>query len=68
MTKAPDLVICSAGVSIPGYFLSTDIKIYESQMKLNYLGSVNTARALAPLMVNREKPSELGHSWVSNSS
>lgn len=39
-------VFCCAGISHPGYFQEIPPEIFEQQVKLNYLGSVYTVKAL----------------------
>ncbi|KAH7815322.1 short chain dehydrogenase family protein [Monocercomonoides exilis] len=56
-TGIPDLVICSAGASLPGYFLEVSQEVFYKQMNLNYMGCVNTVKAIAPLMLDRPAPS-----------
>ena len=48
-----DFVVCAAGAAYPGYFLEQDLAIFERTMRLNYLGSVFTAKAAVPAMVAR---------------
>jgi len=47
----PTLLFNVAGTSIPCRFLESDPSIYSELMSINYLGSVYTTRAVAPLMV-----------------
>ena len=46
----PDLLITSAGVTRPGYFQELPTEIFEQMMSVNYLGTVYTVKAVAPLM------------------
>ena len=46
-------MVCAAGAAYPGYFLEQDLAIFERTMRLNYLGSVFTAKAAVPAMVAR---------------
>eukprot|EP00392_Amoebophrya_sp_AT5.2_P005116 g5125.t1 len=41
----PDVVVCAAGMSIPKYFEELTSDDFEKQMRVNYFGVVNTARA-----------------------
>lgn len=63
----PDLVICCAGLSRPGYFLEMPPEVFTNQINLNYLGCVNTCRAVIPPMLTRQSPSLLGHSFTKSS-
>lgn len=45
-----DLLIASAGVARPGYFLELDIGIHERTMAINYFGTLHAVRAVAPAM------------------
>jgi 3-dehydrosphinganine reductase len=49
----PDLVINSAGVAQPGYFLEQDLEIFHQMMDINYFGTINVAKAVLPGMVRR---------------
>jgi 3-dehydrosphinganine reductase len=49
----PDLVINSAGVAQPGYFLEQDLEIFHQMMNINYFGIVYIAKAVLPGMVQR---------------
>ena len=48
-----DILIACAGTSYPGYFLEQDASVFEKTMKLNYLGTVHAAKAVAPAMTAR---------------
>lgn len=50
-----DVLVCNAGCSRPGYFHEMDLAVFEEQMRLNYMGSVNTAKAAYGGMVARNK-------------
>lgn len=43
-----DCLICSAGCSNPGYFGELPISEYERAMRINFLGSVVSAKAITP--------------------
>ncbi|KAJ3222833.1 3-dehydrosphinganine reductase [Clydaea vesicula] len=49
--RCPEYVFTIAGSSIPGYLLNLDVKQYETQMKLNYLGTVYTIKEASRLML-----------------
>lgn len=49
----PDLVVNSAGVAQPGYFLEQDLEIFHQMMAVNYFGTLNVAKAVLPGMVQR---------------
>ena len=50
----PDYLVSSAGASFPGYFLEQDTSIFENNMNLNYMGTVNVVKTVAPLMVSND--------------
>jgi NAD(P)-dependent dehydrogenase (short-subunit alcohol dehydrogenase family) len=61
--QVPDCVFTIAGMkhvlklvgsSVPGYMKDTDVKAYESQIKLNYLGTLYTVKEAARLMVEHK--------------
>ena len=41
-----DIAICSAGQARPGYFQELDGELFRTMMDVNYLGTVNIARAV----------------------
>ncbi len=47
---APDLVVTSAGVAVPGYFGDIPLEAHERSMAVNYFGSLYVARAALPAM------------------
>jgi 3-dehydrosphinganine reductase len=47
---APDLVITSAGIAVPGYFAEIPTKAFEESMAVNYFGSLYAVRAALPAM------------------
>lgn len=47
---SPAFLIACAGSSKPGYFLDQEPSVFEQTMKLNYMGTVNVLKAVAPLM------------------
>ena len=50
---AVDVLIANAGTAVPGKFLDTKTSDFESQMRLNYLGTVYTVKGVAASMVQR---------------
>lgn len=50
-----DVLICSAGLSQPGYFLEQDASVFQHQMNVNYMGSVHAVKAVLPSMIERNK-------------
>jgi 3-dehydrosphinganine reductase len=49
----PDVVINSAGVAHPGNFSALDLDIFHWMMDVNYFGTVNVLKLIAPLMQKR---------------
>jgi 3-dehydrosphinganine reductase len=47
---APDLVVTSAGVAVPGYFGDASLEAHERSMAVNYFGSLYVVRAALPAM------------------
>ena len=45
-----DYLICSAGISEPRRFLDADLDSHKRVMDVNYLGVVNSTRAVLPIM------------------
>jgi 3-dehydrosphinganine reductase len=52
---APDLVVTSAGVAVPGYFGDIPLEAHERSMAVNYFGSLYVVRAALPAMRARRK-------------
>lgn len=50
-----DVLICNAGTAAPGRFIETDIADFESQVQLNYLGTVYTVKSVVEEMIQRKK-------------
>lgn len=48
-----DVLICNAGVSEPGYFIEQPVAAFERTMRVNYMGTVNTIKVVAPRMLSR---------------
>ncbi|CAG8713058.1 17015_t:CDS:10 [Gigaspora margarita] len=40
--RVPDVIICNAGISLPGIFIERPIDEYEKTMQLNYFGALYT--------------------------
>lgn len=51
----PDVLITSAGIAHPGYFMDVPIGIFERTMAVNYFGTLYSIRAALPAIVKREK-------------
>lgn len=51
----PDLLITSAGISVPGYFQELPIEIFEKTMAINYFGSLYCVRAVLPYMTPQKQ-------------
>jgi 3-dehydrosphinganine reductase len=47
---APDLVVASAGIVIPGLFASLPSQAFDETMAVNYLGTVHLLKAVLPAM------------------
>ncbi|MDD5369106.1 MAG: SDR family oxidoreductase [Anaerolineaceae bacterium] len=50
---APDVLVNSAGVARPGYFGEIPIEQYRWMMDINFFGTVQVTKAVAPAMANR---------------
>lgn len=48
-----DCLIANAGGAVPGLFLEMEMETFESQMQLNYLGTVRAIKAVLPQMAAR---------------
>jgi 3-dehydrosphinganine reductase len=55
-----DIAICSAGQTRPGYFEELDAGWFRQLMDVNYFGTVNVVRAVAPSMIERRHGSIVG--------
>jgi len=51
----PDVLVTSAGIAHPGYFMDLPIEIFERTMAVNYFGTLYTIRAALPAMLERKK-------------
>jgi len=49
----PDLLVNCAGFAHPGYFQELSLDIFRSTMNVDYFGTVNMAKAIAPGMIER---------------
>jgi 3-dehydrosphinganine reductase len=47
---APDLVVASAGIVIPGHFASLPLQAFNETMAINYHGTIHLLRAALPSM------------------
>lgn len=52
-----DLLVTSAGVTRPGYFMEVDDEEFEREVAVNYLGTLWPVRAVLPAMVARRSGS-----------
>lgn len=50
---ASDLVVNSAGIAYPGYFLDLDLAAFRQTMDENYFGTVHVVKAAVPGMIER---------------
>ena len=48
-----DVLVANAGTAAPGLFLDMPVSTFESQMDLNYLGTVRSIKAVLPEMVEQ---------------
>ncbi|EAW37894.1 SDR family oxidoreductase [Lyngbya sp. PCC 8106] len=51
----PDILITSAGISVPGYFQDLPIELFERTMAINYFGSLYAVRAVLAYMKPQKK-------------
>jgi 3-dehydrosphinganine reductase len=52
---APDLVVTSAGIAVPGYFAEQSLELSERSMAVNYFGSLYVVHAALPAMRARRQ-------------
>lgn len=52
---APDLVVTSAGIAVPGYFDEIPTEIFERTMAVNFFGTLHVVRAALPAMRVRKR-------------
>ena len=50
-----DVLVCNAGLSIPGLFLEQQMSEFERQIEVNYLGTVRTIKCVLPQMLDRRQ-------------
>lgn len=50
-SKPVEVLFCCAGAAIPGFFIEQDPSLFEDQIKLNYLGTVNATHATVKQMI-----------------
>ena len=48
-----DVLVCCAGVAVPGLFVEQDVAVFQRQMEVNYLGSVRAVKCALPGMLAR---------------
>ncbi|GFH27384.1 uncharacterized protein HaLaN_25694 [Haematococcus lacustris] len=48
-----DILVCNAGAAAPGFFHDTHLSVFESSMRLNYLGVVASVKACYSRMLTR---------------
>ncbi len=48
-----DVLVANAGAAVPGQFEDLDVSVFESQMRLNYFGTLHAIRAVVPAMISR---------------
>lgn len=58
-----EVLVCNAGLSIPGLFVNQQITDFESQMEVNYMGTVRTIKCALPTMLARRQ----GHIVITTS-
>ncbi|RIB19893.1 hypothetical protein C2G38_1964643, partial [Gigaspora rosea] len=51
--RVPDVIICNAGISLPGIFIERPIDEYEKTMQLNYFGALYTTHEAAKRMAQQ---------------
>ena len=52
---APDLLITSAGIAVPGYFEEIPVEVFEQTMAVNYFGTLYAIRTALPAMREQKK-------------
>lgn len=52
---APDLLITSAGIAVPGYFEEIPVEVFEQTMAVNYFGTLYAIRAALSAMRAQKK-------------
>ena len=60
-TRGPvDVLVCSAGITLPGRFLEADDQTFRDMIDVDYYGTLWPMRAVAPSMVDRRTGSIIG--------
>ena len=49
----PDIIINSAGIFVPGYFQDMEPQVFRDHLDVNVMGVINTAKLVAPGMMER---------------
>eukprot|EP00210_Caulerpa_lentillifera_P006547 g6252.t1 len=52
---AIDVLICNAGLAVPGRFVDSNAASFIKQMEVNYLGTVYSVRSVINKMIERQK-------------
>lgn len=55
-----DVLVCSAGITLPGRFLEADDETFRSMMEVDYFGTLWPIREVAPAMAARRRGSIVG--------
>lgn len=55
-----DVLVCSAGITLPGRFLDADDDTFRAMVEVDYFGTLWPIRAVAPSMVERGQGSIVG--------
>jgi 3-dehydrosphinganine reductase len=55
-----DVLVCSAGITLPGRFLEADDQTFRDMVEVDYYGTLWPVRAVAPSMVERRSGSIIG--------
>jgi 3-dehydrosphinganine reductase len=55
-----DVLVCSAGITLPGRFLEADDQTFRDMIDVDYYGTLWPVRAVAPSMVDRQTGSIVG--------
>jgi 3-dehydrosphinganine reductase len=55
-----DVLVCSAGITLPGRFLEADDQTFRDMMDVDYYGTLWPVRAVAPSMAERRTGSIIG--------
>lgn len=55
-----DILVASAGVCHPGYFHEMDHEVFRHEMDVNYFGTLNAVRAVAPSMIEQHSGQIVG--------